>query len=116
MLESGRTYVVISQMGNAAMDLSDKDQRSIISSHIHKGDNQRVRCDGWTIQKRRNGEYLDTDIPNVVSAVGESSLQVPTRSGTLSGTADSLKATGKVSLHRPQHLFMVKLQDYRPRN
>ena len=68
MLESGRTYVVISQTGNVAMDLSDKDQRSIISYHIQKGDNQRVQStvavdliptpfqwrfekhdDGWTI-------------------------------------------------------------------
>ena len=122
-------------MSSAKWDLSDKDQRSIISYHIQKEDNQRVQStvavdliptpsqwrfekhdDGWIIQNRRNWEYLDTDKYGMSSVtVGESSLQVPTRSGTLSETVDS-KATGKDSLPRPRHLFMIKLQNSRPRN
>jgi len=42
MLTSGKTYYIINKKANTALDLSGKDQKSIIGFGFHGGDNQKV--------------------------------------------------------------------------
>lgn len=90
MPTSGHYYVIINKKSGTAFDLSGQDQKSIIGFTVHRGDNQKVRCaatprslsdivdlisispqwkftqfdDGWTIQNKYNGKYLDIEVPN----------------------------------------------------
>ena len=43
MVSSGHTYFVTNKKGGTALDLSGKDQTSVIGFTLHRGDNQKVR-------------------------------------------------------------------------